>query len=109
MAQEPQGFDTLTMFYGSKQAIYGVYWFSGMGFWEVWNRTEPKLMGVYHKSTIDKAGKQWPEILPKLISIWEGKGIYKVGGPGWEIPAWRTRKKDPIIEIPSGQIGLDFN
>jgi hypothetical protein len=109
MNKSPKEFAAITTFYRSERSAYSVYWYAEQGLWEVWDRTEPKLMGVYHKSTIDKAGKQWPEILPKLISIWEGKGIYKAGGPGREIPAWRTRKKDPIIEIPSGQIGLNFN
>jgi hypothetical protein len=108
-SNEPQGFDTLTMFYGTNQAIYGVYWFGGMGFWEVWNRTEPRLMGVYHKTTIDKSGKKWPEFLPNLISIWEGKKLYKVGGPGWEKPTWRQRKKYPEVNNTGSQIGINFN
>ena len=75
--------------------IYGAYYYENADLFEVWRHRDETLMGVYSRNTLVGACTNINLAMQKLTRIWEGVGLYKTYGPGWEKKVWNERPKRP--------------
>lgn len=71
--------------------FYGMYYYKNPDLYEVWRHRDEKLMGVYSANTLKGACTSISLVVPKLVKIWEGVGLYRTYGPGWEQKLWKER------------------